>query len=147
MGSGSGVCQRCGQSGVTPAAAIHAEDATTSVQGTAFRTRDHHAVRATASPVFTELSKLRRAHGRTQSRRRSRYHLWRWVQRYAPELDRRAPSQSQSGVPVIRVGVANHSRRKDHARDPKRPSEVVTQGRHPGTRLVIAALFGVSMAV
>ena len=53
----------------------HAEDATTSVQGTAFRTRDHHAVRATVSPAFTELSKLGRAHGRTQSRRRSRYHL------------------------------------------------------------------------
>jgi hypothetical protein len=47
-----------------------------------------------------------------------------------------APSQSQSGVPVIRVGVANHSRHRDHAHDPKRPSEVVTQGRHPGTRLV-----------
>ena len=34
-----------------------------------------------------------------------------------------APSQNQSGVPVIRVGVANHSRHRDHAHDPKRPSE------------------------
>jgi IS6 family transposase len=88
MGSGSGVCQRCGQSGVTPAAAIHAEDATTSVQGTAFRTRDHHAVRATVSPVFTELSNLEEL---MAERNLALDHvtIWRWVQRYAPELDRR----------------------------------------------------------
>jgi hypothetical protein len=54
--------------------AIPAEDATTSVPGTAVRARDHRAVRVTVSPVFTELWKRGRAPGRTQSRRRSGYH-------------------------------------------------------------------------
>jgi hypothetical protein len=34
---------------------VHAEDAAGSVQGTPFRTRDHHSVRSAVSPVFTQL--------------------------------------------------------------------------------------------
>jgi hypothetical protein len=49
--------------------AVHAEDAPGSVQGTAFRTRDHHSVRSAVSPVFTQLSRSGKVHGRAQSER------------------------------------------------------------------------------
>ena len=34
--------------------------------------------------------------------------VWRWVQRYSPELEQR-PGERQAGVPGIPGGAANHS--------------------------------------
>jgi DDE domain len=87
-----------------PADPIHHSVATPVFKGRRFEPEIIIFVRATLSPVFTQLSKLGRAHRRTQPCRRSRYRLarmaernlsvdhvtvWRGVQRYAPELDRR----------------------------------------------------------
>jgi transposase, IS6 family len=57
-----------------------------------------------------------------------------------------APSQSQSGVPVIRVGVANHSKHRDHAQIRKGQVRWLPKDDILGHALFIAALFGVSMA-
>lgn len=48
-----------------------------------------------------------------------------------------ASSQSQSGIPVLRVGVANHPRHRSHPHDPQRPSEVLSERGRPRTSLVL----------
>jgi hypothetical protein len=67
---------------------VHGEEETSVVQGAAFRSRDHHFVRSLVSSVCAQPPRLEEL----MAERNLQVHhvtIWRWVQRYAPELSKR----------------------------------------------------------
>jgi IS6 family transposase len=88
MGSGSGVCQRCGQSGVSPAAAIMRKTRPPVFKGRHFEP-EIIVLCVRRYPRFSLSYQNLEELMAERNLAVDHVTLWRWVQRYAPELDRR----------------------------------------------------------
>ena len=71
--------------------ALHETGAARPVQGATFRTRNHHFVRASLPSICTQLVSLRNLEEIMAERNLhvDQVAIWRWIQCYAPELNRR----------------------------------------------------------